>query len=208
MASKIPLLSDADRARVEAAVRASESSTSAEIVCMVVRHVFDPRLLVWGWTALAALLLPWLLLWFTRAPALDLLLAQLLALVLLPFLLEWLGGLRALLPQSLVRRRVRAEALREFAAHGLAVTEGRTGVLIFVALAERRVDVVVDRGIAARVPQSLWDTMVASITGAVVAGRLAGGLVAAIEAATATLAEHAPPSADNRNELPDVILDA
>ena len=59
-------------------------------------------------------------------------------------------------PRVVRRARVRAAAVQQFLAHGLHVTEGRTGVLLFAALSDHQVEVVADEGIHARVDQSVW----------------------------------------------------
>ena len=99
--------------------------------------------------------------------------------------------------------------MRQFLAQGMQKTEGRTGVLIFAAAAERYVEIIADGGISAKVTQAVWDNAVASLISAIKDGRPADGFVAAIEQCGAVLAEHFPaaPGAVNPDELPDRLVE-
>ncbi|MGH1558338.1 TPM domain-containing protein [Caulobacter segnis] len=87
---------------------------------------------------------------------------------------------RALTPASLKAARVRRAAMEQFLSHGLHVTRDRTGVLIFAALAERRVEVIADEGIYKAAPDTVWDQVVADLVGGLKAGKIADGFVAAV----------------------------
>jgi uncharacterized membrane protein YgcG len=84
-------------------------------------------------------------------------------------------------------------------------TEDNNGVLIYLLLAERAIEIVADRGVARRVPQAEWDRLVAGMREAFRAGRFEEGLGQAIDAVDGLLAQHFPlaPGAANPNELPD-----
>jgi len=112
-------------------------------------------------------------------------------------------------PRRTRRERAHAAAMRQFRAHGLQKTEGRTGVLIFAAEAERYVEIIADGGINAKVTQEVWDTAVASLIAAIKDGRAGDGFVAAIEQCGAVLAQHFPvaPGSVNPDELPDKLVE-
>ena len=113
----------------------------------------------------------------------------------------------AVVPRALKRARAHARAVEQFLAHGLHTTEARTGVLIFVSLAERYAEIIADAGIAAKVEQKVWDETIGRLIDEIRAGRLADGLVQAIARAGAVLAAHFPPRPGDVNELPnDLIL--
>jgi uncharacterized membrane protein YgcG len=85
-------------------------------------------------------------------------------------------------------------------------TEENSGILIYVQLIDRRVEILADRGIAARVPQAAWDALCRDMEAAFLAGQYRQGVLAAIDGATQYLAAHFPAGKDNPNELPDVPL--
>jgi uncharacterized membrane protein len=84
-------------------------------------------------------------------------------------------------------------------------TEENNGVLIYLLLAERAIEIVADRGVARRVPQAEWERLVAGMREAFRAGRFEEGLAQAIDAVDGLLAQHFPLAAGaaNPNELPD-----
>lgn len=82
-------------------------------------------------------------------------------------------------------------------------TEHNNGILIYVQFADRRVEVLADRGIAARVPQAGWDGICRDMEAAFKAGDFRQGVVTAVSAAGDLLAAHFPASAGEGNELPD-----
>ena len=84
-------------------------------------------------------------------------------------------------------------------------TEANNGVLIYLLLAERAIEIVADRGLARHVPQAQWDEIRDGMSEAFRAGRFEEGLVAAIDAVDAILARWYPSveGAMNPNELPD-----
>ncbi|MCB8840673.1 TPM domain-containing protein [Aurantimonas sp. VKM B-3413] len=202
----------ADHARIAAAIGQAEAGTSGEIYA-VFSHASDAYGFVAATAALAlalaaaflaALLAPLL---GASVQALTLVSCQLAAALLLAGLFAAAPGLRMVfVPRGIAAARAHAAALKQFAAHGIHVTENRTGVLIFVSAAERHAEIVADAGIAERVPQEAWDGIVADLLEAARADRIADGYVAAVTAAGALLCEHFPSSGKNTNELPDRLV--
>lgn len=200
-------LGDQDRARIRDAVAAAEARTAGEIFVVVAAASDDYRLVPLLWATLAALFVPLPLLFLTLLPATQIYLAQLAAFVVLSLAFSLPPVHIAVVPHSLKRARAHARAVEQFLAHGLHTTEARTGVLIFVSLAERYAEIIADTGIAAKVEQRVWDEAIARLIDETRAGRLAEGLVHAIERAGAVLAAHFPPRPGDANELPnDLIL--
>jgi len=99
------------------------------------------------------------------------------------------------------RPRKRAEAL--FAQLGVWDTEHNSGVLIYVQLVDRRIEIVADRGISARVEQSEWNAICREMQSAYSRRDFVDGSVRGIDKITAILARHFPPRGRNPNELSD-----
>ena len=112
-----------------------------------------------------------------------------------------------LVPRRLRYRRAHENALRQFLGRNVHRTTARTGILIFVSLAERYAEVVADSGIAARVPQSEWDQIVTRLIAAAREHRIPGGFVEAVEAAGVLLSVHFPPAVRDPNELDDHLVE-
>jgi uncharacterized membrane protein len=103
-------------------------------------------------------------------------------------------------------RSPRQRAAEVFAAEGVWDTEENSGILIYVLLADRRVEILADRGIAARVPQAEWDAICRDMEQAFRAGQWRQGALQAVARAGELLAAHFPAAATNPNELPDQPL--
>lgn len=104
-----------------------------------------------------------------------------------------------------VRGDVAAEARRTFERLGMTATERRNGVLFFVAVASRRLAIVGDEGIDAKVPEGFWQECLELTRRRFAEGRYADGLVEGIERAGEALAEYFPIQPGDVNELPDTI---
>ena len=87
----------------------------------------------------------------------------------------------ALAGKALIDRRVAARALEAFVEQEVFDTRDRTGILIFLSLYERRVQVIGDSGINARVPEGAWQEVVDIIVSHMKTGTPGAGLVKAIE---------------------------
>lgn len=85
-------------------------------------------------------------------------------------------------------------------------TEDNCGILIYVQLADRRVEILADRGIAARVPQAEWDALCRRMEEAFGRGEWRDGALVGIEGAADLIARHFPAIGPNPNELPDKPL--
>jgi putative membrane protein len=200
-------LSEADRARIVEAVRRAETETAGEIYVVVAAAADPHRLVPILWAALVAILLPWPLYLLTGLSTLLILVLQAVAFALLSWILSHPGIRPRLVPGGIAGEAARRAAEAQFVAHGIHLTEARTGVLLYVALAERRVEVVADTGIDAKVGQEVWDELMAGIVSGARAGRLADGIVEAIGRAGTVLATHFPRRPDDRNELPDRVVE-
>jgi putative membrane protein len=206
-------MAEQDHARIAEAIRNAEESTSGEIYCVVARRsdgyffsaamVFTVSILVIS-LAVAFLMEAW---WLTmRLPVFVS--AQLLALAAALALVNILPGLRIrLAPRRWQYIRSHENALKQFLARNVHLTAERTGVLIFVSIAERYAEIVADAGIDTKVPQDMWDSIVAGLIDDARHDRLADGFVTAVAAVGALLAEHFPVRPDDVNELDDHLVE-
>jgi putative membrane protein len=201
-------LTDQDRRRIAEAIAAAERRTSGELVTVVAEAADDYRSLPLLWPALAALLLPAVLL--TVLPGIGawtLYAAQAGSFVVLALIAHLPPVRIALVPGAVKRRRAARLAREQFFEQGLHLTRGRTGVLIFVSVAEHYVEIIADQGIDALVPSGTWDAAVADFVARVRAGRIGEGFLAAIAAVGDRLAEHFPRAADDVDELPNRLIE-
>jgi putative membrane protein len=220
-------LSDADREKISAAITAAEAKSNGEIVAVVtpisdpyhdvaLHWALIPLFAVLAWAAWRPTALVW---WFdflfggwSPDPTMSQLLTLLMVFAALKFtiallILKWMPLRLALTPPATKHRRVRRRAVAIFKAAAERRTAGRTGILVYLSMAERRAEIVADEAILKVTDEHTWGEAMASLVGEVRQGRPAEGIVAAIERVGAVLAEHFPRSADDINEIPDKLIE-
>jgi uncharacterized membrane protein len=102
---------------------------------------------------------------------------------------------------------VRGRAMGWFARLGIWDTEHNNGVLIYLLLAERAIEIVADRALTQRVTPAEWQAMIARLSERLRAGEMEDGLTQALAEVSALLVAHfpAPPNWRRANELPDCV---
>jgi putative membrane protein len=219
-------ITDADRARVAAAIADAEKTTDGEIVAILADQSDAYHDVALHWALLAALLAlaviaAWPLVFLGCLDRLTgwheahdprTLLTILLVILVLKFLvarllLTWRPLRLALTPRATKARRVRRRAVLLFKAGTERRTATRTGVLLYLSLAEHRAEIVVDETIHAKVPPEAWGAAMAALVTAVRENRAGDGMVAAVSAIGAILADALPFTGTDPNELPDRLIE-
>jgi len=220
-------LSDTDHARVSAAVAEAEQGSAGEIVTILAERSDGYTDVALAWAALTALvalvvlaLAPdftlgiydrltggWVQEWHPR---------QVFAVAALVATLKFAGMMLLQLWQPLkfwlvlppIRSaRVRTRAVLAFRIGAERRTHGRTGVLIYLSMRERRAEIVADEAIATRVDPDVWGEAMAAMLAELRAGRVADGMIAAVIRVGAVLSEHFPRPPEDTNELPDRLIE-
>lgn len=122
-------------------------------------------------------------------------------------ILAWRPLRLALTPRATKARRVRRRAIQLFRAGIERRTATRTGVLLYISEDEHRAEIVADAAIHARVPNERWGEAMAQLVAALRDNRPADGIVAAIGAIGAILAETFPRTGTDPDELPDRLIE-
>lgn len=220
-------MTEADHRRVSDAVRNAEGGTAGEIVT-IITDTSDRYLDVALWWSIGVAILAlaalsgfpqfytgliakfsggWIVEW-TLAEAFELALAvAVLKFVGMRLILSWMP-LRLLLTPGIVKaERVRGRAIRYFKVGAERRTSGRTGVLIYLSMAEHRAEIVADEAIHSKVTPETWGEAMAKLLAGVREGQLADGMVAAIGDVGAILSTHFPRAEGDVNELPDRLIE-
>jgi putative membrane protein len=220
-------LTDEDREKVSAAIAAAEANSNGEIVAVatpisdpyhdVALHwALVPLFAVLAWAAWRPTALTWwydfLLGGWQPDPTLSQLLTLLMVFAALKFtialmILKWMPLRLFLTPAATKHRRVRRRAIAIFKAAAEQRTTGRTGLLIYLSMAERRAEIVADEAILKVTDDHTWGEAMTALIENVRAGRAADGIVAAIERVGAVLSEHFPRSTADVNEIPDKLIE-
>jgi putative membrane protein len=182
-----------DAQRVQEAVAAAEQRTHARLILVLVpasdHYALYPPL----WAALTALAAGGLLAiaWPELGLPLGFLIQAALFLVLAALLHIWPLRL-ALVPRHVKHLAAARLAHREFAVHIVGHAPERNGLLLFVSLGERYVEILADREVHAKVGAASWDGIVAAFVARMKQDQTADGLVAAVTACAALLESHNP----------------
>ncbi len=203
------LFTEDEARRIADEIAAVEKRSSGEIVAVVAAesstYLYAPFL----WAAALALLVPWPFIYFTWWPVQWIYLIQLVCFLLL-VLAFWPHDMRMLLvPRSVKHLRAHRRAVEQFLVQNLTTTKNRTGVLLFVSIAERYAEIIPDTGISGKVPAETWQAIVDKLTDDIGQGHAAEGFIKAIHAIGAPLAKHFPPGSDHPPQLPNhlIVLD-
>lgn len=203
------VFSPEQRDAIAQAITKAEAKTSGEIVVVLARASGGYYAHALMWAALLALLVPWPLIYATKWPVEYIYLSQLAVFAAGVLLIQWERLRLLLVPKAIKRTRAHRRAVEQFLVQNLHTTKGRTGVLIYVSLAERFAEVIADDGIYQKVPRATWQSVVDELTGHIGRGTPQAGFIAAIEACGRLLAEHFPPGHADADELANhlIVLD-
>ena len=219
-------LSTDDHARVSAAIAAAEAKSDGEIIAITAEqsdayHDVGLHYAVLVLFLVLAFFAAWphqLEVWWTRLMGwsseltLRQLLTLLLGLALLKFLavlfiMKWRPLRLLFTPGATKTRRVRRRAVMLFKTGAERRTIGRTGILIYLSMAEHRAEIVGDEAITAVTTPETWGEAMGALIADVKDGRPGDGIVAAVGLIGAVLAEHFPKTQEDSNEIPDKLIE-
>ena len=121
---------------ISAAIREAEQRTCGQIICVLARSSSAYAHIPILWASALALITPWPLIDFTQWSVQRIFLVQLLVFLIAALIFSWMPVRLLLVPRALQRARAHRAALEQFVVRRVAHTKNRTGVLIFVSLAE------------------------------------------------------------------------
>lgn len=219
-------LTPEDHARVTAAVTAAETTTDAEIVAIVSDRSDAYHDVALHWAVLAMLLalsavaicpdfyrglldriVGWQVEWTPRELLTILMIFAALKFLGVRLILAWMPLRMALTPRATKARRVRRRAIEFFKVGAEKRTASRTGVLLYLSLAEHQAEIVADEAIHPKVAPEIWGEAMAALIDAVRENRPGDGMAAAIARIGTVLAEHFPRTGTDPNELPDRLIE-
>lgn len=203
------LVNEADRQLIADAIRAAESRTSGEIVAVIApesaSYLSVPVLIA----ALLALLVPWPFIYFTWFTVQWIYMMQLVVfLVLLAILMPRPARYR-IVPKSIQRTRAHSRAIEQFLVHELDSSVGRSGVLVYVSVAERYAEIIADQGLHGKVSTGEWQAIVDEMTALIGDEKPGEAIAGAVTKVGAIMTTHFPATGNDVRRLPDhlIVLD-
>ncbi|NKB52772.1 MAG: TPM domain-containing protein [Rhizobiaceae bacterium] len=202
-----------DHNRITLAIRTMEKRTSGEIFAVVARQSDDYFYVAGFMAGLWALLLGCVLAIAATVSNMPINLtvlagAQIASFASFLLIFKYFPAIRLwFVPRSIAYRRASNNAVRQFLAHGIHTTSDRSGVLIFVSLAEQYAEIVADAGINQEVEQSQWDAMIGVLIDHAKRDELANGFVEVINRAGVLSETHFPRREGEEIELDDRLIE-
>lgn len=213
-------LNEAEKAALVAKINHAESKTRAEIVTVIAQQSDGYRYIPILWSALVALCVPgiyfaWLAFstngWVVPSEALAsarwLYPLQVLVFLGLGMLFQIPQARMWIIPKSVKTQRAARHAREQFFLQNLHQTSDRTGILVFVSVAEHYVEIIVDHGIAQAVDDELWRDTVDEFINHIRRGEIAAGFDSTIEHCRKVLWEHFPAPDGRPDELPNHLIE-
>lgn len=205
-------ISDTEHKAIRLAIQKAEKKTSAEIYTVLAarsdNYIYTGMFFFAFWIFLVSAFLVLLLEYYGLSiTALHFVLAQLAAFMCGYLVLKLFPKLAVLLtPQRIKYHRAHLNGSKQFLAHGIHNTEGRTGVLIFVSLEERYAEILVDAAVEESIGRDFWLEAVGELIALCKAGNICQGYVSTIENVSIKLSNHFPNEQKNLNELEDKLV--
>jgi len=202
-------VTDEMRADIKKAVEELERNTTGEMVCVITessaRYVMFPLL----WAAIGALLMPLANPIFDSGNSgLSVTFAEQSTVFVLMSALFILTPLRhKLTPPGVCITNCRRYAFEQFFVHKLNETKKRLGVMLFVSLDERYVELIADKGISDEVKPEEWAKIIDDFIADVKSGKVHEGYIKAVRACQDILKTHFPDVPDDINELSDTLVE-
>lgn len=197
-----------EKNRIRQAIEDVERQTAGELVTVIAQQSDDYLYIPTLWAALIALAVPGVISYLPFDILLvNSYLTQFIVFIVLAMLFQWPPLKLRLIPRYVKVQRARRLAHVQFLAQDLHHTAQRTGILLFVSVAEHYVEIIADKGINDAVSAGTWDKIVTQFVNDVKQGQVAGGFIAAIQQCGQVLIQHFPVTAHDKNELPNHLIE-
>ena len=201
-------LSGSDKKEIAQAIKQAEAKTRGEFITVIAHAADDYLYIPVLWAALIALLVPGAIQLGDCAWAITYSYEiQLASFAFCVLLFRWPPLKRYLIPKAVKYKRAHRLAQDQFFQQNLHHTKERTGILLFVSVAEHYVEIIADKGINDVVAAGAWDEVVADFVSQVKAGQVKTGFLNAVQACSTILEQHFPATGDVHNELPDHLIE-
>lgn len=201
-------LTEINKQKISDAIKEAESKSDGEIVTVIAQqsdtYIYLPLL----WASVIALSVPMLitLLSLTELTAYNYSI-QLITFILLSLLFRFRPIQMRLIPKRVKNQRCHRMAMEQFFLNNIHHTDKRTGILIFVSVAEHYVEIIADKGINDVVEEDTWSGVVNNFIIKVKADQIADGFIEAITTCGNELVTHFPANGKDINELPNHLIE-
>jgi len=201
-------ISTETKQKIEEAVFTIEKKTSSELVAVVTQKSGDYLYITVLMTSLISLLVPFGLLFISPDMEVKSVYEiQLLSFMIVLLLLTMQSVLYSVLPKTLLVKAAKLKAYETFQILGLQKTSNYQGVMIFVSLYEKYIEIIVDSAISAKIDNIRWKNTIDAFLENVKNDKFEEGYIQAINEIGAVLEVYFPIEKNDKNELPDKLVE-
>ena len=200
------LISEQDRAAIDAQLSQAAHATQAHILCILARHSSTYSFFPLLWASLLALLCPWPLISFTDFAVEWIYLFQLGLFALALAVLSHSAIRVRLVPLKLRRAKAHHAALEQFALRHNNGHAAEPGLLIFVSHDERWARIMVSPAVGSQIPQAHWQKALDALRAELKQGHIRDGFIQAIDICAQELAEKFPRNPESQPPRHDRIV--
>ena len=214
-------LKEEDKKKISEAVQKVESKTSGEIVTAFIKESYDYAIYELIFAVIVSIVYFAIILFFVsqihtwlQGMFWDYSSAHLVAFYgfstfLIGTIIYFLSNIAAIdrfiVPNKIMQKKVHERSLLHFMDSGVSYTRDRTGILIFISLLERRVELLADSGINEKIEQAQWQKILNNVIEGIKSGNFTDHLCKSIHDCGQLLAEHFPIKKDDTDELSNEI---
>ncbi|MCD4651414.1 MAG: hypothetical protein K8S56_06475 [Candidatus Cloacimonetes bacterium] len=216
-----PLLTQEEQQRITKAVTKAENGTSGEVTVAIIRESSDYAAHELLFAIIGGMIISLVMLLFTQPIEIWLqtklwryssgylvlfYIAIHFAAVLVLYLLANLPVIdRLIIGRATMSKKVNQRAFRHFVESGTHTTRDNTGILIFISILERRVELLADTGINSKIAPEEWQSIVTNIIDGIHQKHFVEKLEVSIGKCGELLRQHFPADESNPNELNDAV---
>ena len=202
------MITDKTKKEIKKLIEDIESKSSAEIVCAVSDKSERYRYIIFLYAALAALVLPFLLMGFgVDLSGANLIWTQIALFLFISFVLEYSDIKYRLIPKKIKKSRCSDLAYYQFHKIGVDKTSNHKAILILVCLKERFVKIVADSEIDKRVGEETWKKIVANFIKSAKMGEIDKALIDTVKECGDILKKEFPRDNDSKDELSNDVVE-
>jgi len=214
-------LSDSDIKKISFAVKNAESKTSGEIATAIIKESYDYAIYELMFAVICGLIYFVIMMFFVGSIEQYLEgrfwdytvhylvmfygFSTFIIITIFYFIANISSIDRLIVPNKIRNAKVKERATRYFMESGVYNTKDRTGILIFISIMERRVELLADSGINEKIPKQKWQKIVDNIIKGIKKRDITYHLTDSINECGELLKSHFPIQTDDKNELSDDI---
>ena len=195
-------LTDLEKEKITAAIRAVEDASEGELVTVITPRSDDYWYIPSLCASLIALLVSAVAAYFGLIQSASVLvMSQFMMFVFLAVVFRWPPLMMKVIPRSVKHHRAMLKARALFELEGVHLTRGRNGIMLYVSVAEKYVEVIGDRGISQHVSEAQWQEIVSGFTDHVRRGEVCQGYLTAIAHCGELLKRYCPETGSSAEDV-------